>query len=88
MSNIRVGDIVEVQTSPTVEDAVWVGLRFRVTRVPVEPRGLFSGAVVRVPAHPNFLLHTGVSVGVVVHFFPQDIRRVSGGFSRWYKEHS
>lgn len=88
MSNIRVGDTVEVQLSPTMEEEVWVGLQFRVTKLPDRPRGLFSGPVVRVPANPNFLPYTGVRVGVVVHFFSQDIRRVSGGFSRWYKEHS
>lgn len=88
MSDIRVGDLVEVQLSTTMEEEVWVGLRFVVQGLPNHVRGLYRGPITRLSPHPDFRRLTGLKEGVVVHFRRQDIRRVTGRFGEWYRSHS
>lgn len=85
---IRIGDIVEVRLSRTMSEEVWVGTQFRVTSVPTDTRGLYSGPMVRASPHPDFRRYVRFDEGDVLHFFARDIRRVGGGFGDWYKEHS
>lgn len=88
MSNIRIGDLVEVRLSHTMSEEVWVGTRFRVSALPKGSRGLYSGPMVRASPHPDFHREVTLDEGDILHFFAQDIRRVGGRFGDWYKEHS
>jgi len=85
---IRIGDIVAVRLSRTMNEEVWVGTQFRVTSVPTDTCGLYSGPMVRASPHPDFHREVKLGEGDILHFFAQDIRRVGGGFGDWYKEHS